>query len=103
MQYVRDVAEAFVQGTLSTKPGAHVFNLQGDVIRMDDLIRLLDRLRPGAAGLITAAGPQVPVAWRMDDSRLRGYLPGLTKTSLENGISFTLQKFEELLNQGRLA
>src|SRR5579864_4699455 len=71
LQYVRDVAEAFVACLLSPKEGAHVFNLQGDVVRMDELIGLLERLRPGAAALITAQGPQVPVNWRMDDQSLR--------------------------------
>jgi len=103
LQYVRDVAEAFVECLLSSKEGAHVFNLEGDVIRMEELIRLLDRLRPGAAGLITAEGPQVPVNWRMDDSQLRGYVPNLTKTPLEQGVSETLQKFDALRNQGRLS
>lgn len=80
LQYVRDVADAFVQCLLAPRDGAHVFNLQGDVIRMEDLVVLLERLRPDAAGLITAAGPQVPVAWRMDDAQLRAFVPELTKT-----------------------
>jgi len=102
LQYVRDVAEAFVQCVLSPKEGAHVFNLQGEVVRMDELIALLDRLRPGAARLITADGPQVPVAWRMDDSNLRAYIPALTKTPLAEGVSETLDRFERLFKQGRL-
>ena len=71
------------------REGAYVFNLQGDVIRMDELIGLLERLRPGAARLITAAGPQVPVAWRMDDAHLRAFVPDLTKTPLEPGVTAT--------------
>src|SRR5437868_2005190 len=62
MQYVEDVAETFVRCLLSPVEGAHVFNLAGEVIRMDDFIILLDRVRPGAKNLITAQGPQVPVA-----------------------------------------
>ena len=87
---------------LSPKEGAHVFNLQGDVVRMDELIALLERLRPAAAGLITATGPQAPVAWRMDDSRLLAYVPELTKTPLADGVAETLDRFDVLRNQGRL-
>lgn len=102
LQYVQDVAEAFVHCLLATREGAYVFNLQGDVIRMDELIALFERLRPEAAGLITAAGPQVPVAWRMDDAALRAYLPALVKTPLQQGVAETLQRFEELHKLGRL-
>jgi nucleoside-diphosphate-sugar epimerase len=102
LQYVQDVAEAFVGCLLAVKEGAFVFNLQGDVVRMDELIALLERLRPGAAGLITAAGPQVPVNWKMDDSQLRAYVSGLTKTPLEEGVAETLRRFEGLLESGRL-
>jgi nucleoside-diphosphate-sugar epimerase len=102
LQYVGDVAEAFVQCLLASREGAHVFNLQGDVIRMDELIVLFERLHPQAAGLITAAGPQVPVAWRMDDAQLRAYVPRLTKTPLETGIAETLEQFFKLHDLGRI-
>ena len=102
LQYVRDVAEAFVGCLLSPREGSFVFNLQGDVVRMDELIALFERLRPDRAGLITAAGPQVPVAWRMDDAALRSFVPELTKTPLQAGIAETLQQFDELHKLGRL-
>jgi nucleoside-diphosphate-sugar epimerase len=102
LQYVADVAESFAACLLSAREGAFVFNLEGDVIRMDELIGLLERLRPGASRLITAQGPQVPVNWRMDDAQLRAYLPSLAKTPLLNGISATLDKFDELRKSSRL-
>jgi UDP-glucose 4-epimerase len=103
LQYVGDVAEAFVGCLLADREGASIFNLQGDVIRMDELIALLDRLHPGAAGLITAEGPQVPVAWRMDDAQIRAYVPNLTKTPLADGIAETLHRFGNLRKLGKLA
>jgi nucleoside-diphosphate-sugar epimerase len=102
LQYVRDVAEAFAACLLTPREGAFVFNLEGEVIRMDELIEMLERLRPGAAQLISAQGPQVPVCWRMDDSQLRAYVPNLTKTPLAEGVAETLETFEALRNLGRL-
>ena len=96
LQYVEDVAGAFIQCLFAEIDGAHVFNLAGEVISMDDFIQVLNRIRPGAAGLITAAGPQVPVAYRMDDSQLRSYLPGVPRTSLEDGIRNTIEIFERV-------
>ena len=96
MQYVEDVAEIFIQCLFARIDGAHVFNLAGEVIRMDDFIQVLDRVRPGAARLITASGPQVPVAYRMDDSLLRSYLPDIPKTPLEEGIRRTAEIFDRV-------
>ena len=103
LQYVRDVAEAFVRCLLAPREGAYVFNLQGEVMRMDELIALFARLRPQAAGLITAEGPQVPVAWRMDDSQLRAFVPDLPKTPLADGVAETIGRFEHLYRSGQLA
>lgn len=103
LQYVQDVAEAFVQCLLSTFEGAHVFNLEGSIIAMDELIRMLEELHPGAAQLITAGGPEVPVAYKMDDSRLRARVPGIPKTSLKVGIRKTLDSFSQLKAAGKLA
>ncbi|MEX2263657.1 MAG: NAD-dependent epimerase/dehydratase [Bryobacteraceae bacterium] len=102
LQYVEDVAESFVRSLLSPLEGAHVFNLEGAVAGMDVLVATLERLRPGASSLITAGGPQVPVAFRMDDAQLRSKVPGIPKTSLEDGISRTLEIYERLLAEGRL-
>jgi nucleoside-diphosphate-sugar epimerase len=94
MQYVEDVAETFTGCLLGSFEGAHVFNLAGDVISMDDFIAVLDKVRPGARELITASGPQVPVASHMDDSRLRAHVPDLPSTPLEAGIQKSIALFE---------
>lgn len=94
MQYVEDVAQTFVASLFAELDGAHVFNLAGEVIAMDALVQLIDQLRPGAAKLLTTGGPQVPVAYHMDDSQLLSRIPGWTKTPLRAGIEKTLEMFE---------
>lgn len=96
LQYVEDVADAFVKCLLANFEGAHVFNLRGTVIDMRDFIQLLELQAPGAAQLITASGPRVPVAHRMDDHQLLTYVPDVRKTSLQEGISKTLQMYDGL-------
>jgi nucleoside-diphosphate-sugar epimerase len=102
LQYVEDVAESFVRCLLAPLEGAHVFNLEGSVITMDELIATLDRIRPGAAGLISAQGPQVPVAYRMDAAQLRSLVPGIPETPLEEGVRRTVETYEHLQAAGRL-
>ena len=95
LQYVEDVAAAFIGCLFSDIEGAYAFNLAGDVVNLEtEFIDILERIRPGAKRLITAEGPQVPVAYRMNDSQLRAAVPVLPRTPLEDGIRKTIQYFE---------
>ncbi len=98
MQYVRDVADIFIQCLQSSAAGAHVFNLRGEVVDMEDFRRILNRLRPEAASLISINGSPVPVAWRMDDSALERIVGPVPRTPLNEAISETLVGFERLAN-----
>lgn len=102
LQYAEDVAETFLRCALSPLEGAHVFNLAGDVIGVDALIGELEALRPASRGLITAGGPPVPVAYRMDARELHAKIPGLPHTPLREGIRRTIELFERLDADGRL-
>lgn len=102
LQYTEDVAETFVRCALSDLAGAHVYNMAGSIIDMNDLVSLLAKLRPGAANLITVGGNPVPVSYRMDASQLHTDVPGIPKTSLEEGAERTLDIFDRLKSQGRL-
>ena len=102
MQYVEDVAEAFVRSLLAPLEGAHVFNLAGDIVSMENFIGTLDQVRPGAASLIRCDGPQVPVAFRMDDSAIQAAVGSISKTPLLEGVKRTLEIFTSLREQGRL-
>ena len=98
MQYVRDVADIFIQCLQSCADGAHVFNLRGEVVDMEDFRRILERLRPEAANLLSINGSPVPVAWRMDDSALERTVGPVPRTPLNEAISETLAGFERLAN-----
>jgi nucleoside-diphosphate-sugar epimerase len=99
LQFVEDVADIFVRCLLAPLPGAHVFNLEGAVVSMDELITAMAKVRPAARELITFSGPQVPVAYRLDASELRAKIPGLSSTPLEEGIARTIEIFERAKGQ----
>jgi len=100
LQYVADVADTFIECLLSPLEGAHVFNLAGEVIHMDAFHRTLVDLDARAAELVTISGPQVPVAFRMDDAQLRAKIGNLPKTSLQRGIAETYERFLQLRQSG---
>lgn len=95
-QYVADVADTFIACLLSPLEGAHVFNLAGEVVAMDAFLGILADIDPRAADLISASGPQVPVAYRMDDSQLRAKIGDLSKTTLADGVKETYERFRRL-------
>ena len=96
LQYVRDVADIFIQCLLSPAQGAHVFNLRGEVIGMEDLRLMLEEIRPGAADLISVAGPPVPVAYKMNDDALVRVMGEVPRTPLRQAVEKTIQAFEAL-------
>lgn len=102
LQYAADVAESFVRCALEALEGAHVFNLEGTVVAMDELIELLDQLHPGSSRLISFSGPEVPVSCHLDGSSLRSHVPGIPQTPLFDGVRETLHMFDNLRLTGRL-
>jgi len=96
LQYVRDVADIFIHCLMSPVPGAHVFNLRGEVVEMEQLRALLEEIRPGASELITVSGPQVPVAYRMSDAALVAAVGEIPRTPLREAVVETIEKFESL-------
>jgi nucleoside-diphosphate-sugar epimerase len=96
MQYVEDVADIFIGCLFSERTGAHVFNLAGHVLPMEDFVGVLERIRPGAMKLITVGGQPVPVSSQMDASRLDAYLGGTPSTPLEAGIRRTLAIYDRI-------
>lgn len=92
LQYVEDVASAFLDCLFSEHEGAYVFNLAGDIVHMSDIVQLIEQVRPHAR--ITFAGPEVPVAVEMDDSAIRQAVPQLKKTPLFEGVRRTIECYE---------
>jgi len=103
LQFVGDVAESFVRCALSDTPGAHVFNLAGTIVEMNELVGVIDRLSPGAARVLSVNGPQVPVCYRMDGSALDATVPGIPKTTVFDGIRQTIEMFAHLKSDNRLS
>jgi nucleoside-diphosphate-sugar epimerase len=96
LQYVRDVADIFIQCLFSPAPGAHVFNLRGEIVEMEALRLMLGEIRPEALDLISVAGSPVPVAFRMDDSALVRTVGEVPRTPLREALIETIEAFERI-------
>jgi nucleoside-diphosphate-sugar epimerase len=102
LQYVDDTAKIFLACAESDLPGARVYTLRGTVVQVEDFLETLARIAPRARDLIRAEGPQLPIAYDLDDSALVHDLGKVPRTPLEDGIRRTLEIFQQLHREGRL-
>jgi nucleoside-diphosphate-sugar epimerase len=102
LQYVRDTARIFIQCAEAGLPGAKIYTLRGDVMRVHEFLALLQKILPAARTLVQAEGNPLPVSYDFDDSALHRDLPGIHRTPLVDGIRETASIFERLKQAGTL-
>ncbi len=102
LQYVDDVAKAFLRCLEAPYSGAKSYNLRGDVVDLPTFHRALCEVDPAAAQLITHGDRQIGIAYDLDDAALQRDLGPLPKTPLVEGIRRTLALFKQLHAEGRL-
>lgn len=102
MQYVRDTARIFIRCAEAGLAGARLYTLRGDVMQVDEFLRVLERILPASRTLIKAEGASLPVACDFDDSVLHRDLPDIHNTPLEEGIRETAAIFDRLKRAGTL-
>ena len=101
--YAGDCADAFIAAAEGGPNGATVFNLAGAATEVTSFVGELSSQVEGAADLISVAGTDLPVPGSIAGGRLDDALPGLTRTSLKDGIGQTLQRFRALQSAGQLS
>lgn len=99
-QYVADTAAAFIACADRAPEGAHVFNLHGETLTVDEIASFIDEQARG--DLITFSGPPIPIAPAIDDSSIKRTIGPLPSTPYTDGIRETMRRFTELRDAGRL-
>lgn len=102
LQYVGDVAAAFLRGLTAPFEGADAFNVRGAVEPIETFVATLREVAPQSAKLVTHGDRQLPIAPDLDGSRLEARLGPLPRTSLRDGITETFRRFATLHEEGRL-
>src|SRR5262249_38647124 len=74
LQYVGDVAGAFVRALDAPFEGADAFNVRGAVVPIEAFVATLASVAPEAAGLVSHGDRQLPIAPDLDDARLEARL-----------------------------
>ncbi len=102
LQYVGDVAAAFVRALDAPFGGADSFNVRGDVVSIEAFVSAFEAAVPEAIGRVSHGSNQLPIAPSLDDTRLQAALGPLPRTGLEAGIGETYRRFVELKGLGKL-
>ncbi|MCS7146303.1 MAG: NAD(P)-dependent oxidoreductase [Nitrososphaerota archaeon] len=101
MQYVEDVAHLFAVAATRELEGARVYNVRGDVIRVEELVQIVEEVT-GVRGLLTFEDRPLPIPADLDDSETMHDLGPLKKTSVREGIGRTAEFFRRLMERGEL-
>jgi UDP-glucose 4-epimerase len=99
-QYVADTAAAFIACVDTAPEGAHLFNLHGETVAVEQIARLINE--ECNLELVTFAGPPIPIAPEMNDAAIRRVIGDLPTTPLLAGIRETMKRFSDLRHAGRL-
>jgi nucleoside-diphosphate-sugar epimerase len=102
LQYVEDVAAAFVRCLETPYTGAKAYNLRGDVVGMPAFYQALCAADARAADLVTFGERQIAIAYDLDDTALQRDLGPTPHTPLVEGVRRTLEHFRRLGAEGRL-
>jgi nucleoside-diphosphate-sugar epimerase len=100
---VPDVARAFVQASFASVSGAGVFDLPGEPVHVRQVIEAIATAVPESAGTITFDESPLPFPEGVDGAALEQAIGELSRTSLQAGVSDTIERFAALLADGRVA
>jgi nucleoside-diphosphate-sugar epimerase len=102
LQYVEDVAAAFIRVTMDDHREARVFDLHGDLVDVDEVVSIVEQEVPEAAGLISVGSEPVPGRVEFDDAPLRAVVGELPKTPLAEGVRSSVELFRRQVDAGIL-
>jgi len=102
MQYVDDVARLFVDAARVPFEGAGVYNIQGSVVDMADVVAAIEKASPAACGTVTFDPTPLPFPDGQDDGALQKLVGGFDYTPLEAGVARTIALFKEALAAGKV-
>jgi nucleoside-diphosphate-sugar epimerase len=101
-QYADDTARAFIGAARAKIEGAEVFNLGGQTVGIEDVVREIEAVAPALRGKITHETNPLPFPEEIDNAPLVALLGGLAITPLPDGVRQTIEIFTKALSDGRV-
>ncbi|MEM8976595.1 MAG: nucleoside-diphosphate sugar epimerase, partial [Pseudomonadota bacterium] len=89
--FVSDVAAAYAAAAVKERPGAHVYNVVGDLGTAEGFADEIMRAAPNAK--VRADGPTLPIAPQIDPGTLREDYPDIPQTTIREGVAETVAHY----------
>lgn len=94
--YVGDVARAFVRLALEARPGWNLIDMPGQDTTMEEVVELLERIRPGTRARLSITGPPLPPTREERPRLLTDLFQDWKDTPLEIGLRATVDMWHRL-------
>jgi UDP-glucuronate 4-epimerase len=101
LQLAADVARAFIGASLSGATGATIHNVPGRKVSIAEVIEAISTAVPGSATAFEDV--LLPFPEEVDAESFAGVVPGFAETPLDEGVGATIERFRQLLSDGRIA
>ena len=98
--YAAEAAAAFIQAVSTEQRGAHVFNLNGVMKTVEEVVEMIRARHPQAA--LRCEGAPLPFPADMSDDPLRAHIGDYARFSFEDGLGETLALFARRVDEGRM-
>ena len=90
------MGSAFARGAAGVSDGATVVNFPGVVATVQQVVEAIEKAVPAAAGRIDWADVPLPFPAEFEATGLEGILGPLPKTTLVDGVTATIDRFQRL-------
>ena len=101
-QYADDTAKAFIQSARTDFQGAEVFNLGGESVSTAEVISAIEQAEPSSQGRISFDEIPLPFPPEVDNTALTTATGPMKLTTLNHGVSETLELFRRALSEGKI-
>ncbi len=99
-QYADDVARTFIACARAPFQGAEIFNLDGSVATMGEIVAAIEAAAPEVRGLITFDDKPLPFPEAFDAAPLEQVIGALPLTPLAQAVADTIALFRERIAAG---
>lgn len=102
VEYAEDAARCFVDCALAAPEGALAFNMLGEILGVEAMIRIIEEIIPRAKGRITCVTEVNQMANHVSDAGLQALIGPFRPLGYREGARRTAEHFQRLLREGRL-
>ena len=101
MEFADDVSKCFIAWALKAPEGAPSYNMLGEILDVEDMIRVIEEIIPSSKGKITCVKQVIKQTNNVSDSGLQALIGPFRPVTYREGARLTADFFRRLVKEGR--